>query len=330
MYCLAFDIGGTNCRMAVYFVCMNCEAATESVVEARLEAQAVVPTAGLKTAKDLCEVAGKSLGQSLASCCSCAVACAAPVINGRAEMTNAGLVLERDELQALLGMPAVILNDYAAVCYACQESSEETAEAIWGSSPSSGTRAVFGAGTGLGCAAVMGKGSQAGMLLSEGGHMSCPFEGEEENNFGDFLREQGIAQPSYEDVLSGRGLKKLVLHKTGQSLSGRDCGCRYLHRNPDDNMVGRLYARFLGRFARNWALCTASWDGMWIAGGIAVENRAIVSSASFRNELVSGRHRALLERMPVFLFRDGSSGLRGAMICAARLALEQTQERPAD
>ncbi len=320
MYCLAFDIGGTNCRMAVYSVCMNRDAAAEAGLEARLEAQAVVPTADLKTSKDLYEAARKSLGQSLPACSASAVACAAPVINGRAEMTNAGLVLERDELQALFGMPAALLNDYAAVCYACQESNEETAEAIWGNAPVSGTRAVFGAGTGLGCAAVMGNGSDAGLLLSEGGHMSCPFEGEEERIFGDFLREQGIASPSYEDVLSGRGLKKIVLHKTGQSLSGRDCGCKYLQHNPDGNLVGRLYARFFGRFARNWALCTASWGGMWIAGGIAVENRALVSSASFRNEFVSGRHSALLEKMPVFLFRDGSSGLRGAMICAARLA----------
>ncbi len=326
MYCLAFDIGGTNCRMAVYSVSMN----KDAVAESRLEAQAVVPTADLKTARDLCEHAKKSLGQSLAACCSCAAACAAPVLNGRAELTNAGLVLEQDELQALLGMPAVLLNDYAAVCYACQESNEETAEAIWGNDSVSGTRAVFGAGTGLGCAAVMGQGSKAGMLLSEGGHMSFPFDGEEENLFGDFLKKQGIAQPSYEDVLSGRGLKNLVLHKTGQSLSGRDCGCKYLQHNPDDNMVGRLYARFLGRFARSWALCTASWGGLWIAGGIVIENRALVSSASFRKEFVSGRHSALLEKMPVFLFRDGSSGLRGAMICAARLALEQTRQGPAD
>ncbi len=318
MYCLAFDIGGTNCRMAVYSVEKNGDAVPE--------ARGVVPTGSLKNAKDLLVCASSCLKQLIHSCTSCAVACAAPVINGRAELTNAGLVLEKDELQALLGMPVALVNDYAAVCYACQESSAETAEKIWGTESGSGTRAVFGAGTGLGCAAVMGNGSQAGLLLSEGGHMSCPFEGEEERLFGDFLREQGIEQPSYEDVLSGRGLKKLVLHITGQDLPGRECGCRYLLHNPDGNKAGRLYARFLGRFARSWALCTACWGGLWIAGGIVVENRELVSSASFRNEFVSGRHRGLLEKLPVFLFRDGDFGLRGAMICAVRLAQEQAAD----
>ncbi|MDO4839770.1 MAG: glucokinase [Desulfovibrionaceae bacterium] len=331
MYCLAFDIGGTNCRVAVYSV--------ESNGDAVLMTKDVVPTASLKNAKDLAEYAHISLKQYLLSCRACAIACAAPVINGRAELTNAGLVLEKGELQDLLGMQVALLNDYAAVCYACQESSAETAEKIWGkvsgsasSESQPGTRAVFGAGTGLGCAAVMGNGNKAGMLLSEGGHMSCPFEGEDERSFEDFLREQGIDQPSYEDVLSGRGLKKLVLHKTGQALSGKECGRKFLQHNPDGNMAGRLYARFLGRFARNWALCTASWGGLWIAGGIAVENRELVSSVSFRNEFVSGRHRDLMEKMPVYLFRDGDCGLRGAMICAVRLAQEQiqAQEQMAD
>ncbi len=320
MFCLAFDIGGTNCRMAVYSVCTDGDA----VPEARLEASAVVPTADLKTAGDLLEAAKKCLGDLLPACRSCAVACAAPVIHDVAEMTNAHLVLSKSELQALFGMPAALVNDYEAVCYACMESTEETAEAVWGSGPVPGSRAVIGAGTGLGCAAIVENGGRTGgIILSEGGHMSCPFEGEEELAFKGFLKEQGLDQPSYEDVLSGRGLKNLVLHKTGQRLSGRECGKMYLQHNPDSNDAGRLYARFLGRFARNFALCTASWGGLWIAGGITVENRELASSASFRNEFVRGRHRELLEKMPVFLFRDGSSGLRGALSCAVRLAKAQ-------
>ena len=323
--CLAFDIGGTNCRMAVYSVGKDGQAAIEALDKA--------PTDAVHTAEELHQAVGERLGEAAAKCSACAAAVAAPVVGCKASLTNAGLVLDAGRMQQLFGMPVRLINDYAAVCYAAEDRSKENVEQLWGNEPLSGSRAVFGAGTGLGCAAVMQdaglNGGNGSILLSEGGHVSCSFEGAEERAFADFIRRQkeqngggedaASDYVSMEDVLSGRGLKSLVLAASGQSLSGRECGRRYLSQDPDQNTVGRLYARFMGRFARNWALSTMCTGGLWIAGGIAVQNRAVAASQSFRKEFVRGRHAGLLEAMPIYLFRNENFGLRGACACAWQL-----------
>ena len=63
-------------------------------------------------------------------------------------------------------------------------------------------------------------------------------------------------------------------------------------------------------------LATLCRGGLWIAGGIAVKNRAIARSRAFRDEIVQGRHAAMLKTFPVYLFMSEAAGLWGA----ARLA----------
>ncbi len=313
MRCLCFDIGGTNCRMAV------CSGDGEIV----LGQTHTAPTRKVRDTQELYDATRQLLGQEMDDCQACAMAVAGPVRDGRAHLSNAALALDRDAAERLFAMPVILMNDFTAVCHAVDSPPGRDAEHIRGDAASdSAPRAVIGAGTGLGCAALPVPDTRF-CMASEGGHMTFAFHDDEERAFEAFLLKRlKLDWASADDVVTGRGLKALVAWATGQELSGRECGNAFLCHDADDpaNTVGRLYARFYGRAARDWALATLCTGGLWIGGGIAVKNRAVIRSQSFAREFVSGAYRDFLERIPIHLFRDESCGLWGAAMAAAALA----------
>ena len=87
-----------------------------------------------------------------------------------------------------------------------------------------------------------------------------------------------------------------------------------------DTPTSQWYARFLGRFCRQWILSTLSRGGLWIAGGIAAKNRLCVEHPAFLQELAAGVDvGGVVAATPVLLITDANSGLWGA----ARAALER-------
>ncbi len=315
---LCFDIGGTNCRAAVF------TAAGDGRVESG--PVSVVPTQGVHTADDLHYAAREGLGQAMDGCAACAIALAGPVGRDGARLSNADLVVDRALAAARFAMPVTLMNDFAAVARAVDSPAGHAAEQVRGERPApAGPRAVMGAGTGLGCGALPVPGSRV-FMASEGGHMPFAFLDDEERRFEAFLlRRLRLPFATADDVVTGRGLKAMAAFFDGRELDGRTCGSTYLAADVDDpgNRVGRLYARLLARAARGWALATLCSGGLWLAGGINVRNRAVVRSRTFSDEFVRGVHAAFLERVPVMLFREEDCGLWGAAMAALDLALSQ-------
>ncbi len=315
---LCFDIGGTNCRSAVF--------AVDGAGRVEPGPVHIVPTEGLRTTKDLHYAAREGLGQAMDGCDACAMAVAGPVGSEEARLSNADLVVDKAGAAARFAMPVTLMNDFAAVARAVDSPAGADAERVRGvSAQAPGPRAVMGAGTGLGCGALPLPGKNV-FMASEGGHIPFAFLDDEERRFEAFLLERlHIPFATADDVVTGRGLKALAAFCTGLECDGRTCGRTWLAADVDnpDNRVGRLYARFLGRAARAWALATLCSGGLWIAGGIAVQNRAVVRSRAFADEFVRGRHAAFLEQVPVSLFRDERCGLWGAAMAAQDLVLSQ-------
>jgi glucokinase len=86
-----------------------------------------------------------------------------------------------------------------------------------------------------------------------------------------------------------------------------------------------LFIAAYGAEAGNLALKLLPYGGLYIAGGIAAKNLALIrESDTFINAFVSkGRMRSLLENIPVKIILNRQVGLIGAAVCADRLGFDK-------
>lgn len=310
---LACDIGGTNCRLGLFH--------TEGNVLLE-DARRDVPTAGVPDTGALFSALINAFGRErVLSSSACAAACAGPVEGGRAALTNARAVYAEGQGEPV---PFRIVNDFEAVARSVLTPAGAEAESILPGegAPQDGVRAAAGAGTGFGCAMVI-PGDPPAVLASEGGHAPFPFRGKKERAFEDFLlpRLRGRAFAETDDVVSGRGLEALHEFLTGARRPASAIGPEYLSR---DCELRDMFASFYARVLRAWMLSALSFGGLWIAGGLALRNPALVRCRAFRDEILQETKAGLLAKMPVRLFADDACGLWGAAGAALDLARKRS------
>lgn len=238
------------------------------------------------------------------------VAARPPLIPWEVDITHAG----RDH-----GFRRTLLiNDFVAQAYACISPIGSSAGTILAGRPEPfSTLAVIGAGTGLGKAMLVpdGRGGYSA-APSEGAHAAFPFVGEEEFAFHRFLTEaRQTRYATYNHVVSGSGLTALHAFLAGRHLEPVEVAEQFQH-HPE---TLEWFARFYGRACRNFALETLARGGLYIAGGIAVSNPAMLLHDAFKSEFLdSEAMRTLLAEVPVFLLHDPNSGLWGAAMKAVK------------
>lgn len=306
----AADIGGTNCRFASF-----------SLVEGRLNLERVVwiKSAGLLDTDMVLTALERELETPLRAADALVLALAGQVQGGlRGKLTNGALRVDFTGLERRYGVARYrVINDFIAEAYGCLTEIGEQARCVVSPAeqaeiPATAGRGVLGAGTGLGTASLVHDGRGGWLPVpAEGGHVSFPFAGDEENDFHNFLcRELGYPFARGDDVLTGKGLSLLHRYLSGEDLEAREVGARALSR---DTPTLRWYSRFYARACRNWILTTLCRRGLWIAGGIASRNPLSVTSDYFLEELYTTPHFAAMVRsVPVYLIENKNSGLWGA------------------
>lgn len=305
----AADIGGTHARFARFALAKG---------EPELELARWGRTEDMRHTGDLLTAMRSLLGSVPAPGDSLAVAVAGPAAGLRGTLTHAPLVVDLSDAAGLRGLNhCLVCNDFAAQAFATLTLPGQHARLLrpGAAAPATATRAVLGGGTGLGAAALIwAAGPEAGCwtaLSSEAGHTAFPFAGDTELRCQAFLAQAlGRDIPAAEDVLSGRGLALLHRFLTGRNETPEQIGATALDHETE---TLQWYARFLGRFCRQWMCATLCLGGLWIAGGIAAKNPRCVTHPAFLEEL--GRSSALahvLDRIPVRLIDDMNSGLWGA------------------
>jgi glucokinase len=205
-----------------------------------------------------------------------------------------------------------LINDFAAQVLACRtEAVAEALEVKAGWPENGGPLAAIGAGTGLGHAALIPNG-RGGFIPapSEAGHASFTFIGPEELDFEAFLLDQtGRPYPYGDLVVSGSGLAWLHQWLTGKEMSPPEVAETINAKS----RTTRLFARFYGRAARNYALTVLPLGGLYVAGGVAAQNPFLVTCTDFQEEFTHSVHyQRLLRQLPVFLNTNEDSGLYGA------------------
>ena len=130
------------------------------------------------------------------------------------------------------------------------------------------------------------------------------------------LERAGGEYGTLDSVVTGRGLAWLHEFLTGESLPPEQI--------EKGTRTFSVFAGFLGRAARNFALETLATGGLFITGGVAARNPEAVISDEFRQEFLSSpKMRDVLMKIPVKLITDQDAGLWGAAECAS-LSLVKT------
>jgi glucokinase len=328
---LVGDIGGTNCRLALY-------RGNEKVFE-RIYPSAAHP--GLEAAVEkFLEEARKALGPETRPQ-RAAFGVAGPVENDTSKVTNLPWFIEARKLEQRLKIQRVaLLNDFQAAALGVTVLGDEHLVPLGGGPRNpTGPCVVAGAGTGLGEAfLVWSPGENRYQVIpSEGGHVDFTPRTALESGLFHYLSGR-YGRVSFERVLSGAGIgdvfnflatepscRPLVLEETRAALITEDPAAVVTRqglegKDPVCVIALNIFASVLGGLVGNLALTMLASGGVYIAGGIAPRIVPILQKGPFRESFeAKGRMQPLVAKIPAFLVINRDLGLLGAVVQASRL-----------
>lgn len=304
---LLADVGATNARFAA--------------VTGEERRVVVLRTRDFESAVRLVEQARAAL--SLDAIRGCCLAIAGPVMDGVGAITNGRLRFDGAALEALLGAPVVVVNDFQALAMAVPHLRELTQ--VGGVAGQSGPRVVLGPGSGLGVAFLLPRGDGWEVLPSEGGHADLAPGNLLEIEVLSLLHQQhdGVC---WETVLSGPGLVNLyravcaVWGSHCEELAPEDVSARGVTaEDPVCHQTLELFLGWLGAAAGNLALTVCARGGVYIGGGIIPALGDFVLNSPLRRRFEERAGLAAYVRdIPLHLIREAHPGLLGAQVWLER------------
>jgi glucokinase len=259
-----------------------------------------------------------------------AFAVAGPVVSGRSKTTNLPWQIDAAALQKSLGFRRVgLLNDLEAVAWGVPAlSADELAVIQSGRSDALGNACVVAAGTGLGEAGLFWNGTRHQPFATEGGHTDFAPTDEREFALLNHLQRR-VGRVSWERVVSGMGIGNIYeflaqWHKAAHPpavaealRSDGDIAAAVADAAARGHAVCResmeLFAVLYGREAGNTALKHMALGGVFLGGGIAPKNLALLREPGFVEGFCDkGRMRGLMEQIPVRVILDEHTPLYGA------------------
>jgi glucokinase len=254
-------------------------------------------------------------------------------------VTNLPWRVEAPALGRAIGCPSVrLMNDLEATAFGALFVDDDDMLTLNPGHPGVGNRAIIAAGTGLGQALLVWDGKRYHPSATEGGHADFAPRDDREVELLCFLRQR-YGRVSWERVLSGPGLHNVfrfldeALHRpvaaaTRARLEGEDPaavigelgvggGC------PTCVEAVEWFVGLYGAQAGNLGLAAMAVGGLYLGGGIVTKLLPKIREGRFLEALVAKEpHRALLERMPVYVLLNPKTAQLGAAYAAAELAAD--------
>lgn len=310
---LAADVGGTHARVALVRAA-NAGTHGFEVLAYRKFACADFPGLPelLKTFVD---------GDATLPVRRCVIACAGQVIDDIIINDNLAWRVSLSRLRETLAFDDVaLLNDFEALGYALDDVRSAGSVLLCGPDEhAGGTALVVGPGTGLGAAVRLSSPGGPRVLATEAGQMDFAPGTAREREVLAHLAQGGGYVP-YERVLSGPGL--LTLYSTLCALRGQApqlaspeavTAAACAGSDVDAVETVDLFCAVLGGFVGNLAMAFMADGGVYLAGGVLPEIRALLQRSQFTQRFLSkGGMRKFLQRVPVRLIEHGRHGVLGA------------------
>lgn len=317
---LAADVGGTKARLGLF----------PAAGRGRIGAAVVEAEWACADFPSLEAMLREFRGRHGASSRAVSIGYAGPVAEGRAAGTHVPWPADERSLSQALGAPAHVLNDLVASGYGVPALADEDLIPLLHGSPSAtGNAVIVSAGTGLGEAALLRHEGDLLPVASEGGHADFAARTDLEIEVLRALRAQ-FGRVSVERVVSGIGLGNVarVLHAldgAGAVLAAHldAAGPDGLPALVSENALAgacsscvrslELMVSAYGAQAGNAALRAMALSGVYLGGGVAPKILPALRGPLFREAFLAKEpHRALLERIPVYVIRTDHSALLGA------------------
>jgi glucokinase len=305
------DLGGTHARLAIL---------EPSGVLSRIEVLTCADYARVEDA-----LAAYREKRAIRECAEVCLAVAGPVDRDRVDLPNNHWAFSRRELEAHLGAPLLVINDFTAQALSIDRLAPE--ELMWLGSPrprSRGACGVLGPGTGLGVAIRTEEGE---VIPSEGGHVGFAPASDHELDLLRILHRR-FARVSFERILSGPGLENLYWANRILELGGEGGG----EAGPSAPEIAALadggdalalqsvrdFFGILATFAGDLALMAWAEAGIYLSGGVTRRLMRFLDVGRFRARFQDkGRFSHVCATIPVAWVRNEHPGLLG---CAAALA----------
>jgi glucokinase len=252
---------------------------------------------------------------------------AGPVMNGKVNITNGSLKLDKNQLSTALGIPVYFINDLEATAYGVSQLKPDGFNTIHrGKRKPTGNIAVIAPGTGLGEGAAWWDGTTFHPFATEGGH--CDFS---VRNLTDFeileYLQQKYEHVSWERLLSGPGIINLfefLREKKGITIPiwlseklAIEEPAIVISSNAEEIAICKetmqLFFRFLAIESAHLALKTKSTGGLFIGGGIIPQILPLLDKQSFIDQFTDfGRLHYLLNSIPIKIIINIRAALLGA------------------
>ena len=245
---------------------------------------------------------------------------AGPIDGRRVAVTNFPWQIDADALEAVLGAPVALANDFVAAAHGIDVLRPEDFATLQAGEPQlRGPQVVIGAGTGLGVAYRVWEGGRYVVIGGEGGHAG--FAPSDERQAGLWRALHGeLGRVRVEHVVSGPGLARIhdfLREGRGAALAPEEIVAA---SDPIARAAVDLFLECYGAVAGDHALAILARGGVWLAGGIAPRILPRLGDGPFLAAFnARGEHARLAARVPVRVVTNGQLGLLGAAKLAGGL-----------
>jgi glucokinase len=323
---LAGDIGGTKTDLAVY--------SASAPRRLTLVREASFPSRAFASLEAVIAGFRASRSEPIAAA---AFGVPGPVVDGAAQITNLPWRVDVEMLARAVGSPRTrLMNDLETTAYgALFLGPHELLTVNRGIAPRAGNRAVIAAGTGLGQAVLFWDGSRYRPSATEGGHADFGPIDDRDLGLWQFLRRL-YKRVSWERVVSGPGLYNIFRYLDEELRRPVAPTVRArLQRDDPGAVIGAagvggacptcaeavtMFVRLYGAQAGNLALTTMALGGVYVGGGIVTKLLPKITGGAFVEAFTAKEpHRALVERIPVWILLNPRTSQLGAAYVAAEL-----------
>jgi len=306
---LVADIGGTNARFAIVAPENGAISGCRDVRQFRCADFPDFPT--------LIATYLGSLGSRPTAAC---LALAAPIRGPVVRLTNLDLVVDAIDLERRFAFDKVTLvNDFAALALSVLHLGDEDIAPIrMTGEGGAGPVSVMGPGTGFGASLLVPSERGCVMVPTEAGHQTFAPVGDIEIEIAAFMHRRQ-KHLSVENMMSGSGL--CAIHRALAAISGRSpesltaeaIATAAAQGDASCGETLRTFFAMLGSVAGDLALAHGATGGVFIGGGIVMNNLAFLEQSAFETRFLDkGLMRNYVERIPVAAIRSFEAALIGS------------------